>query len=169
MDYIEVLVGVISALISSIVLIWWGMRICKKDITIKHNVDPYSWFMIHTIVYFITITLMLIVDMIQANSEVIKEMPVGIIGAMILFVQKGGLIILVMLVSSWIYNRYIKINEFSYFIIRYPWIKKIFFSLICISLGGLYLIEIQKRNNCNILSDDYSFIAVWIISFIQIW
>ena len=55
MDYIEVLVGVISALISSIVLIWWGMRICKKDITIKHNVDPYSWFMIHTIVYFITI------------------------------------------------------------------------------------------------------------------
>lgn len=169
MDYIEVLVGVISALISSIVLIWWGMRICKKDITIKHNVNPYSWFMIHTIVYFITITLMLIVDMIQANSEVIKEMPVGIIGAMILFVQKGGLIILVMLVSSWIYNRYIKINEFSYFIIRYPWIKKIFFSLICISLGGLYLIEIQKRNNCNILSDDYSFIAVWIISFIQIW
>ena len=83
MDYIEVLVGVISALISSIVLIWWGMRICKKDITIKHNVDPYSWFMIHTIVYFITITLMLIVDMIQANSEVIKEMPVGIIGEMI--------------------------------------------------------------------------------------
>lgn len=35
MDYIEVLVGVISALISSIVLIWWGMRICKKDITIN--------------------------------------------------------------------------------------------------------------------------------------
>lgn len=170
MDYIEGLIGVISALISSIALTWWGIGICKKDIEIKHNVDPYGWFMVHTIVYFITITLMLIVDMIQANSEAVKEMPVGVIGAIILFIQKGGLIILVMLMSSWMYNRYIKINEFYYFIKRYPWIKKIFFSVICISLGLLYLIEIQKgNNNSNILSDDYSFFAVWIITFIQIW
>lgn len=48
-------------------------------------------------------------------------------------------------------------------------------SIVCGNAGrtksqmDAYLIEIQKRNNCNILSDDYSFIAVWIISFIQIW
>lgn len=170
MDYIVGLIGVISALISSIVLTWWGIGICRKNIKIEHNVDPYGWFMIHTIVYFFTITLMIIVDMIQANSEAVKEMPVGVIGAILLFIQKGGLIILVMLMSSWMYNRYIKINEFNYFIKRYPWIKKLFFSVICISLGKLYLVEIQKGNsNSNILSDDYSFFAVWIITFIQIW
>ena len=167
--YYEIFIGVMSALVSSIVLILLWLRHCRNDIIIKHDVNPYGWIMVNTIVYIFTLTLMLIADIVQVKFEMIKEMPVGIKGAMILFAQKGGLIILVMLVSSSIYNFYIKINEFSYFIQRYPWIKKIFFSLICISLGVLYLIEIKKGNNCNILSDEYSFVIVWIISFIQIW
>lgn len=170
MDYIESSIVVISALISSVALIMWWLGICRKDIVIKHKIDPYGWFVVHAVVDYITILLMLIVDMIQVKSEVVKEMPVGVKGAIILFVQKGGLIILVMLMSSWLYDRFIKINEFSYFIKRYPWIKKVFYSLIYISLVLLYLIEIQEKNdNTNILSEDYSFIALYMISFIQIW
>lgn len=163
-------IWIITSLISSVILIVTVDRIFKRPILVKHNLNPYEWFGVHIIVYFMTLILMLFSDMLFYALIEITFMSLGIKGILCLFIQSGGLIILVMIISSWIYDYYIKTIEFNYFIVRHQWIKKVFFSIVCISLALLYISETGKaKQEVNVLSNDYKLIAMWIIVFIQIW
>ena len=164
------IIGIITSIISSVILIFTVNRIFKRPIVIKHNLNTYEWFGVHMIVYFMTLILMLFSDMLYYAFIEITFMSLGIKGILCLFIQSGGLIILVMMISSWIYDYYIKTIEFNYFIERHQWIKKVFFSIVCISLAVLYISEAGKaKQEVNVLSNDYKLIAMWIIVFIQIW
>lgn len=166
----NIIIGILSGVLSSIFFICWGHRIYNKEIKIEHKLNPLSWIYIHSIVYFLTIMSMLLSDMLLNEFNKIASMPRGIKGITCLFIQNGGLIVLVMLLSSLLYNFYIKLCEFNYFAKRHAWIKKAFFSIVCISLVILYLVEIRRTQNVtNILSDEYKFVAVWMIVLIQIW
>lgn len=164
------IIWIVTSVISSVILIFMVNRIFKRPVVIKHNLNPYEWFGVHIIVYFMTLILMLFADMLYNALAEITFMSFGIKGILCLFIQSGGLIILIMIISSWIYDYYIKTIEFNYFIERHLWIKKVFFSIVCISLAVLYIAEAGKnKQNVNVLSNDYKLIAMWIIVFIQIW
>ena len=164
------LVWVITSVISSVALCFVVSKIFKRPIVIKHNLNPYNWLGVHMIVYFMTLILMLFSDILYYTLLEITSMPLGIKGIICLFIQSGGLIVLVMIISSWIYDYYIKTIEFNYFIERHQWIKKVFFSIVCVSLAILYMAEAGKtQQEVNVLGNDYKLIAMWIIVFIQIW
>ena len=161
---------VFSFILSSVIFIYFGKKNLEKPIKIQHNLDPHAWWYVHIIVYFISIELMMWTDILFFKFEEIKEMPLGIKGLVCLFIQNGGLIVFIMIISSCIYNYYIKVSEFNLFVERHQWIKKTFFSFVCISLAIIYILEIVKSNNkVNILSEEYKLVAVWMIVFIQIW
>lgn len=164
------IIWIVTSVISSAILIFVVNRMFKRPVVIKHNLNPYEWFGVHMIVYFMTLILMLFADMLYYALAEITFMSLGIKGILCLFIQSGGLIILIMIISSWIYDYYIKTIEFNYFIERHLWIKKVFFSIVCISLAALYMAEVGKnKQDVNVLSNDYKLIAMWIIVFIQIW
>lgn len=69
---------------------------------------------------------MLISDIIYENFADERNLPLGLKGIVCAFIQNGGMLVFVMLISSLIYNYFVKVIEFNYFVERHPWIKNFF-------------------------------------------
>ncbi len=158
-------VFIVSAILSSMVYVYWGYKISERPIKIEHHLRASSWMLVHSIVYLWTMVLMLLADSVFIKVENITDVSLGY-----LFIQNGGLVVLVMLASSLFYNYYIKLVGFQYFVERHQWIKKTFFTIVCISLVLIYLIEINRNHNgINLNADNYKIVTIWVIILIQIW
>lgn len=156
--------------VSGTILICWMRNALKKPIKIEYHLEPREWFGIHGMISFITMVLMTGVDVIYSSVANIQEMPLGVKGIVVAFIQNGGLIIFVMLCSSVIYNHEIKAIEFEFFVERYEWVKKVFYSIIGVSVIVLYIIVNKKnKGEVNILADEYQVVMIWMIVVIQIW
>lgn len=166
----NIIIFLISSIISCVILFYIANKRCKSPVIIKHKLKPYEWFITHAVIYLLTLLMMLYADIFYCNATRIENMTWGIKGIIYLFIQNGGLIIFVMIGSSWIYNYAVKTIEFNFFIERHLWLKKMFFSIICLTLAILYVVESGKHNdNTNILEGEYKLITIWIIVFVQIW
>ena len=158
-------VFIVSAILSSMVYVYWGYKISERPIKIEHHLRASSWMLVHSIVYLWTMVLMLLADSVFIKVENITDISLGYF-----FIQNGGLVVLVMLASSLFYNYYIKLVGFQYFVERHQWIKKTFFTIVCISLVVIYLIEINRNHNgINLNADNYKIVTIWVIILIQIW
>lgn len=165
-----IIYGLISAVLSCILSCFIGYRICKRAIVIRHDLHPLYWFWVHICVSDYTIILMAISDIAYEKVAHINNLPLGVKGIACAFIQNGGMLVLVMLFSSFIYNYFIKLIEFNYFIERHLWIKKLFFSMAGITLIIMYIIVIgSTQDNINILADEYKPVVVWAIVVIEIW
>jgi hypothetical protein len=113
---------------------------------------------------------MLISDIIYENFADERNLPLGLKGIVCAFIQNGGMLVFVMLISSLIYNYFVKVIEFNYFVERHPWIKKLFFSIAGITLIIMYIMVIgRSQDYINILADEYKPAVVWGIVIIEIW
>ena len=122
-----IIYGLISGILSSVLSSYIGYRICKREIVIKHNLNPFYWFWVHFLVSIFTVMLMAFSDFVYENFADVKNLPLGWKGIICAFIQNGGLLVIVMLISSLIYNYFVQAIEFNYFVERHPWIKKLFF------------------------------------------
>ena len=162
--------GLISGVLSGVLSGCIGYRICKRTIVIKHNLNPTCWFWVHFLVSIYTIILMLISDIVYENFADERNLPLGLKGIVCAFIQNGGMLVFVMLISSLIYNYFVKVIEFNYFVERHPWIKKLFFSIAGITLIIMYIMVIgRSQDYINILADEYKPAVVWGIVIIEIW
>ena len=166
----DIIIEILGAIVVASLFAFLGYKIYYKPTIIEHKLNPASWFCAHLAIYFLTIFLMVGSDVIVINWKVDKCMPLSIKGVLYLFVQNGGLIIFVMAISSLFYDMWIKLIEFNYFIERYKWLKKLFFTVVCVSLIMMYLIIMREQpKNKNILCGEHQYWVVWLIAFIEIW
>lgn len=103
--------GLISGVLSGVLSGCIGYRICKRTIVIKHNLNPTCWFWVHFLVSIYTIILMLISDIIYENFADERNLPLGLKGIVCAFIQNGGMLVFVMLISSLIYNYFVKVIQ----------------------------------------------------------
>ena len=165
-----IIYGLISGILSSVLSSYIGYRICKREIVIKHNLNPFYWFWVHFLVSIFTVMLMAFSDFVYENFADVKNLPLGWKGIICAFIQNGGLLVIVMLISSLIYNYFVQAIEFNYFVERHPWIKKLFFSMAGITLIIMYIFVIgNSQDDINILADEYKPVVVWGIVVIEIW
>ena len=99
--------GLISGVLSGVLSGCIGYRICKRTIVIKHNLNPTCWFWVHFLVSIYTIILMLISDIVYENFADERNLPLGLKGIVCAFIQNGGMLVFVMLISSLIYNYFV--------------------------------------------------------------
>ena len=166
----DIIIEILGAIVVASLFAFLGYKIYYKPTIIEHKLNPASWFCAHLAIYFLTIFLMVGSDVIVINWKVDKCMPLSIKGVLYLFVQNGGLIIFVMAISFLFYDMWIKLIEFNYFIERYKWLKKLFFTVVCVSLIMMYLIIMREQpKNKNILCGEHQYWVVWLIAFIEIW
>lgn len=161
---------IISAMVSSIFLIYILCKNYNKEIILEHEVRPQSWIFVHTTVFLVTIMAMLVVDWVYL---IVRNCSSGINRTeevVYLVIQNGGLICIVMLLTSITYNYYIRLSEYEYFVQRHSWVKKLFFSIICISLIIMYVREIKTSTDIEGIVSDYNqIIVIWCIVLLQIW
>lgn len=103
--------GLISGVLSGVLSGCIGYRICKRTIVIKHNLNPTCWFWVHFLVSIYTIILMLISDIVYENFADERNLPLGLKGIVCAFIQNGGMLVFVMLISSLIYNYFVKVIQ----------------------------------------------------------
>lgn len=164
------ILGVISAILSGVLSSYIGYRICKRKIVIKHTLNPLYWILVHFLVSIFTILLMVISDIVYEAFSDVRSLPLGVKGIMCAFIQNGGMLVFVMLISSLIYNYFVRMIEFNYFIERHQWIKKLFFSIAGITLIIMYMLAIgSSKDHINVLADEYKPVVVWGIVIIEIW
>lgn len=168
MEFLSVVI--LSGIIATVIFVTILYKGVSGPIVIKHELNPYGWFEVHAMTYFLTIMMLLIIDLISFNMSNITGMSMSLVGIGVLFVQNGGLVIVVMILSSIIYNHLIRSIKFHYYVSHHQWLKKIFFSCVCVSLVIMYSIEaIKNPDEINILGDEYKLIVFWIITIVQIW
>lgn len=164
--------GIISFIISSILFGYIGYKKSKSksEIVIIHKLNPYGWIWVHFATSIITISLFLVNDFLSDVCLKITTMPFGWRGIVCLFVQTGGLLIPIMILSSIIYNAWIRQIEFKYFVRRHQWIKKFYFTIICFTMPIIYCMEIGNVHQNNILTDvtSKSFV-MWTNVLLGIW
>lgn len=153
---------IITCVLTYMISNYWIDKKYIKSITIKRKLNLYLWIPVHSLIFMLTIMMMVFQDWIVYEINISLRFE----GLIYLFVKNGGLIIFIMLISSLLYNIYIKSIGFEYFIECYQWIRKIFFSIVCISLIVVYLIAINESNSAMFLEEN---IVVWIIVCIEIW
>lgn len=166
MDIMIIAIGIISALFTGSILSYAVLRNINKEIYVKYRLDRGNWFAVHFTVYIITVALMLLGDMICWESSNKSKLPIVVY----LVIRNGGSLIVVIIVSAMIYQSLLKISNYNYFVKRNRGIKKLFFSLICISLAFMYTIEIKYKSvDETIMLEIYSAVITWTIAAIQIW
>lgn len=72
-----IIYGLISGILSSVLSSYIGYRICKREIVIKHNLNPFYWFWVHFLVSIFTVMLMAFSDFVYENFADVKNLPLG--------------------------------------------------------------------------------------------
>lgn len=67
-----IIYGLISGILSSVLSSYIGYRICKREIVIKHNLNPFYWFWVHFLVSIFTVMLMAFSDFVYENFADVK-------------------------------------------------------------------------------------------------
>ena len=166
MNITGVVVGILVTLVFSGVC---GYFVFDEKIKIERKIKPYSWMIIHVSVCAVTLWLMVNSDYFYL---ILKEPDITtpIIRFLYIFIQNGGLMIFVMLLSVLLYDTLVKACHYQYFVKRHTILKKLFFSLVCMSMIILYVIEFDILNNgVKVLAGEYNFIITWIIVLVEIW
>ena len=133
---------------------------------ISYKISPWSWLLVDFVVFFFSLTLMLTcaIETLKANEKPLHD------SFLLSFVQQGGLIIIIMLLSNIIDKLSTRSFDLNYSRGYSPINAKIQFSLACF-FCFLILFIISKQPGINSRTSKllYGQSVMWIINLLQIW
>lgn len=147
-------------------VVYYAHRKFYKGIDFSYRISSISWFGLHFSVYFFSLALMffcsILSNAIQNVGELNSLQRWGYI-----FIQQGGGVIFVMVLSSLLYRLLLYSEDLDYAMGYNVTMCKLFFSIVCISCVVLFLWmwEVQGENN----DFEMSQLMMWAVVLVQIW
>lgn len=149
------------AILISPISIFAAYRVLTRKIKISYKISLKAWFGVNIIVFYFSLLLMLVTTrlIIKTNGN---EMGV-------LFIQQGGVVTIVMLLSSWMNKTLVQSADLDYTKGYSPMYIKIHFSLICAAAS--YVCYLDGKSMEGVLSNppQYGQAVMWLVVISQIW
>ena len=135
--------------------------VLSRKIKIVYKISLKAWFPVNIIVFYFSLVLMLVTTrlIISANGN---EM-------WILFIQQGGVVTIVMLLSSWMNKTLIQSSDLDYTKGYSPMYIKIHFSLICAAAAYVCYLDGKSIEGVSSNPPQYGQAVMWLVVISQIW
>lgn len=139
--------------------------VLSRKIKISYRISLKAWFGVNIVVFYFSLALMLVTTQLIMSANGIKNQnSMGV-----QFIQQGGIVTIVMLLSSWMNKMLVQSADLDYTKGYSSIYTKIHFSLICAAAAFVCYLDGKSVEGISSTQLQYGQAVMWLVVISQIW